>query len=223
MKKILVIATLAAFAALTSYGQGEINYQGFFHGVGNNYTTPGTVTFGSTGIDIELFYAPASTTTAVSAIAASSSPASLTYSVATAWADIMGNAAFQPVDGSSGTPPALMPAVANGGGTYNGGASYSAANLLPNVTYTLYEVAWYTGATDQYSTLALANGNAYVGWSQAFQYTPVTSTGSPPPTPTTMNQGLVGNYVVGGIIPEPTTIALAGLGGLSLLLFRRRK
>jgi hypothetical protein len=222
MKKILVIATLAAFAALTSYGQGEINYQGVFHGAGNNYTTPGTVTY-NTGIDIELFYAPASTTTAVSAIANSSSPASLTYQVATAWADIMGNAAFQPVDGSSGTPPALMPTTATGGATYNGGSSYSAANLLPNVTYTFYEVAWYTGASGQYSTLALANGNTYVGWSQAFQYTPVTSTGSPPPTPTTMTAGLVGDYLVGGTIPEPTTIALAGLGGLSLLLFRRRK
>src|SRR5208282_4267941 len=219
---ILVIATLAAFAALTSYGQGEINYQGFLHNVGNNYTLPGTVTY-NTGIDVELFYAPASTTTAVSVIAASSSPASLTYNVATAWADIMGNSTFQPVNGTNGNPVAVFQSAANGGGTYNASAGYSAPNLLPNITYTFYEVASYAGASGQYSTLALANGNTYVGWSQAFQYTTVTSTGSPPPTPEGMNGTLVGNYLVGGTIPEPTTIALAGLGGLSLLLFRRRK
>ena len=169
MKKILVIATLAAFAAVSSYGQGYINFQGFLHNVGNNYTTPGTVTY-NTGIDVELLFAPASTPTAVSSIANSSSPASLTYSIATAWADIMGNMpTFQPVDGTNGTPVAVFQSAANGGGTYNASAAYSVPNLLSTgTTYTFYEVAWYTGASGQYSTLALANGNTYVGWSQPF-------------------------------------------------------
>ena len=125
MKKTLVLATLAAFAALSSYGQGGIYYNGFVHSVGNNYTTPGTVTY-NTGIDVELFYAPASTTTAVSAIANSSSPASLTYNIATAWADIMGNMpAFQPVDGTNGTVrPAVFQSTANGGGPYNNEVNY---------------------------------------------------------------------------------------------------
>ena len=36
---------------------------------------------------------------------------------------------------------------------------------------------------------------------------------------------LSSDYINGFIepVPEPTTLALAGLGGLSLLLFRRRK
>ena len=180
MKKILVIATLAAFAAVSSYGQGYINFQGFLHNVGNNYTTPGTVTY-NTGIDVELLFAPASTPTAVSSIANSSSPASLTYSIATAWADIMGNMpTFQPVDGTNGTPVAVFQSAANGGGTYNASAAYSVPNLLSTgTTYTFYEVAWYTGASGQYSTLALANGNTYVGWSQPFQYTPTSSGVSP--------------------------------------------
>ncbi|MGB8369232.1 MAG: PEP-CTERM sorting domain-containing protein [Verrucomicrobiia bacterium] len=224
MKKTLVLATLVAFVCVSSYGQGSIYYNGFLHGVGNNYTTPGTVTY-NTGIDVELFYAPASTTTAVSAIANSSSPASLTYNIATAWADIMGNMpTFQYVDGTnSPVGPAVFQSAANGGGSYNNAVNFTAANLTAGTTYTFYEVAWYTGASGQYSTLASANGNTYVGWSQAFQYTPVATTGSPPPVPALVNAALVGDYLVGGIIPEPTTIALAGLGGLSLLLFRRRK
>jgi len=221
MKKILVIATMAAFAAVSSYGQGFINFQGFLHNMGNNYTTPGTVTYNA-GIDVELLFAPASTPTAVSAIASSSSPASLSYSTAVAWADITGNVAFQPVDGTNGTPVAVMASAANGGGVYNASAAYSVPNLASTgVTYTFYEVAWYAGATGQYSTLALAAGaDTYVGWSQPFQYTP-TSSGVPPPT--SFTAALVGDFLVGGTIPEPSTIALAGLGGLSLLLFRRRK
>ncbi len=38
-----------------------------------------------------------------------------------------------------------------------------------------------------------------------------------------MPGGLSSGFQLMAIVPEPTTIALAGLGGLSLLLFRRRK
>ncbi|MGO8837391.1 MAG: DUF4082 domain-containing protein [Limisphaerales bacterium] len=44
----------------------------------------------------------------------------------------------------------------------------------------------------------------------------------------TVNQGSSANYIGAnaayfGAVPEPSTLAVAGLGGLSLLLFRRRK
>jgi hypothetical protein len=38
-----------------------------------------------------------------------------------------------------------------------------------------------------------------------------------------MNSALVGAFVVGGSVPEPGTMALAGLGGAAMLLFRRKK
>src|ERR1017187_9757450 len=107
MKKTLILATLAAFAAVSSYGQGQINYQGFRNNIGNNYTTPGTVTYNS-GIDVELLFGPSSTATAVSAIASSSSPASFSYSIAAAWAAIQGDGSFSPVGGTNGTPVAVM-------------------------------------------------------------------------------------------------------------------
>lgn len=212
---------MAAFAAVSSYGQGEINFQGFLHNVANNYTTPGTVTY-NTGIDVELFFATSGQSSAVSAIASSSSPATLTYLASTAWADITGDSNFQAVQGSGGAGTvAFFGSGATGGGAYNSSKAYFANNLTGGTTYAFYEVAWYTGASGQYSTLALAaQNNTYVGWSQVFSYSALT--GGVPANFTAAN---VGSFDVGGtgIIPEPSTMALAGLGGLSLLLFRRRK
>jgi len=223
MKKIMLVAAMATLTTVCSYGQGFVNYQGFLHGIGNNYTTPGTVTYNA-GIDVELFFAPSTASSAVSAIAASSSPASLSYSVATAWSDILGDSNFAPVNGLSGAQTALASTAANGGFTYNGSSAYGANNLVGGTTYHMYEVAWYTGVSGTDNTLALASShNEYVGWSQVFNYTPTTSGN---PAPATFSSALVGTYLVGGTItpsPEPSTMALAALGGASLLLFRRRK
>jgi hypothetical protein len=52
-----------------------------------------------------------------------------------------------------------------------------------------------------------------------FSYAALTSGN---PAPVTFTSAVAGQYDVGGIVPEPSTMALAGLGGLSLLMFRRR-
>lgn len=220
MKKTLLIGTVAALIAVSSYGQGFINFQGYVHGVGNNYTTPGTVTY-STGIDVQLLFAPASTSTAVSSIAASSGTA--VYNVATAWSSILNDENFAAVNGPSSSATAIASTTATGGFTYNSSAAYSVANLAAGTTYTFYEVAWYTGSSGQYTTMsAAAAAGMYVGWSKSFQYT-ATVSASPPPA--TMNSSLVPAFDVGGVVvtPEPSTMALAAIGGASLLLFRRRK
>jgi hypothetical protein len=221
MKKSLIIAAIAAFTTVSSYGQGGyIDFQGFLHNVANNWTTPGTISY-TTGIDVELFYAPSGTTSPFSNIASSSSPASLAYDPATAWDDITGQSAFQAVDGSGGAGTvAMFSDSATGGGAYNGAAAYKAGNLVGGTTYSFLEVAWWTGYSGQYTTLAeAAAADSYVGWSQVFSYNALTSGN---PAPRVFTGSLVGNYDVGGV-PEPSTLALAGLGGLALLVFRRRK
>jgi hypothetical protein len=75
------------------------------------------------------------------------------------------------------------------------------------------------GAT--YEAAALS-GNGVLGTSQSFLYTMPATAGDPP-----------GNFVMAGfttfsatggvIIPEPGTLALAGMGAAALLMFRRRK
>jgi hypothetical protein len=69
---------------------------------------------------------------------------------------------------------------------------------------------------------AAFNGGGLVGKSGLFNANTSPQI-SPPPTPTPL-AGLYPGFTVNpGIIPEPSTFALAGLGIASLLLFRRRK
>jgi len=218
MKKTLTIIGLAALTVAASYGQGYISYGGFLNGIKNNYTTPGTPV-NTAGLYVQLFFAP-SGSSSVSTIAASSTTAA-NYTTATAWSLITGDSTFASVNGAGGTGT-----VANGITTGNGGfaaTTFAAANLTAGVTYKFYEVAWYAGAGGTDTTIALASAAGdYVGWSQVFNYT---TTASTVPPPTAMSSALVGNFVVGGTIapaPEPGTMALAALGGASLLLFRRR-
>ena len=66
---------------------------------------------------------------------------------------------------------------------------------------------------------SVASGPAFIGWTLAGTGVPGAS---PPAFPLTI-QGSVGSIIPGGMtmlvvpIPEPTTLALAGLGGLSML------
>lgn len=81
----------------------------------------------------------------------------------------------------------------------------------------IFEVQGWTGNYANYAA-ALAGG-AYVGQSAEF----VNNMGNPNPPATTAIEttGFNGNLIL--VVPEPSTIALGGLGAAALLLFRRRK
>ena len=81
-------------------------------------------------------------------------------------------------------------------------------------TYTFQAYAWYNQGFATYETAL--GGGANAGKSALFTM-PVTA--SPTPVNTTVFPG----FTVGTPIPEPGTLALAGLGAASLLLFRRKK
>jgi hypothetical protein len=105
----------------------------------------------------------------------------------------------------------------------------SAANWAVGVTNEFIIVGW---TANLGATWALAEANLASGW---FGQTPVSfeaSGAAAPGTPSTLWSASLGaqtygNPIAAGLnlapIPEPTTLALAGLGSLSLLLFRRRK
>jgi hypothetical protein len=225
MKKNLIIAAVIAVSAVSSFAQGFINFQGYVGEVKNNYTTPGTLV-NTAGLYVQLFYATgnnvALNVASVAASTAATTP-SLTYNTATAWSSITGDSNFHAVEGVSSAPTAFSTTTGTGGFTYNSSAAYQ-ANNLPVGAYTFYMVAWYAGVSGTDNTIALASAAGdYVGWSKAFNYT-TTVSASPPPA--TMNSALIPAFFVGGSIaptPEPGTMALAALGGASLLLFRRRK
>ena len=126
------------------------------------------------------------------------------------------------------------------------GGQINTDTLLPiPVTNSIVLVGWSTSlgtswatvsaALNSPSTLAAdyaANGNLFIGFT--------TLTGYITPNPNTVSPGSVilgtsanaaglplGNSVLSTMylipVPEPTSLALAGLGGLSLLLFRRQR
>ena len=78
-----------------------------------------------------------------------------------------------------------------------------------------YVIAW----SNLYATpAAAATAGSVVGWSAPFTYNYTSTIGTP------LSITASGFLPFGAApIPEPSTLALAGLGSLSLLLFRRRK
>ena len=228
MKKSIIAAVALTVVSVSSYAQGNVNFGGSPHEVwtATNVVSGTTVPAATGGFDVALVFG-SSTSSALSAIAGSSTTnatsSSSLYTTTAAWGDIASDLAngFFLVDGTTtGTP-----LVASGGGTgsfsYNGGTAFSASNVNGGTTYDVYEIAWNTDG-GLYTTLAEAEAaDAYVGWSQIFTYTPTTGNNAA----TAITAALAGYYGVGGLqaTPEPGTMALAGLGSLSLLLFRRKK
>jgi hypothetical protein len=109
----------------------------------------------------------------------------------------------------------------------NDGAGFFNGETVTVPTFTAspggtFEVEGWTGNFANYA--AAVAGGAHVGLTASF----VNNEGNPavPTSPVAINGGTPaggwnGNLVL--IVPEPTTIALGGLGAAALLLFRRRK
>lgn len=84
-------------------------------------------------------------------------------------------------------------------------------------------VAGWSGGYADYAT-ALQN-NAFTGVTTAWSQATGAPNGTPPTAAVPMTLGATGfnGLTLAGSIPEPGTLALAGLGAASLLLLRRRK
>jgi hypothetical protein len=217
MKKSIIIAAALAITSVGAFAQGNVNFGGGLHGIWNDYTTPGTAVT-STGIDVAMLFFTTSPT-ALEAIAnGTPTNGSLSYSTAAAWAALENGSTA--VNGPSSSTPAVASTLGSGSFSFNGSSSWSASNITGGTTYFAVEVAWSTqGGT--LTTLAAAEAAAAtdpVGWSQVFTYTPSTGIVSAPGWGTAQT-GFFGVAAT----PEPGTMALAALGGASLLMFRRKK
>jgi len=106
-------------------------------------------------------------------------------------------------------PGATTPVLSNPG-YFSSTSSFNVGGSAGG-TVTL-EIVAYNGASYAASTVR--------GHSTAFQIADVANTA---PVPAYVGTSMPGFSVFAVSVPEPTTFALAGLGGLSLMLFRRRK
>jgi len=123
-------------------------------------------------------------------------------------------------------PTTAAPATFRGSTSASVGAWFNAVRTISQVTTPTVNLevrVWDSSLASSYEA-AVALGAAYtglLGHSAMFSYTYPTSA---TPAPSESNMNAFQGFTIGVVaVPEPATFALAGLGALSVLLFRRRK
>jgi len=236
MKKLIVTLALAA-VGLSAFAQGEFEFAGPGpRGVWDAYSTPGS-SHEAADIDVAFLFGSTSATPLVDAIAASTATnGSTAYNPQTAWTDILTDPSFMLATNDNGGSPVLAVTTSTANGSYAytppggsaGGAFAVDGSASGGASYRVFMIGWNSAyATPQAAALA---GSA-VGWTQFFTYAAAAGpVPGPAGTPGTMLAAAGGSpsgvpILQFGVasVPEPTTIALAGLGGLALLGLRRKK
>jgi len=125
-----------------------------------------------------------------------------------------------PVIGDTTSSPGLIAAAA---GVFNAG-TYTINNVAGGASASYLLLGWTGSFTSVDSAITAWNAGQNMFGESAIATTP---TGNPGATPVaaavSLKSTFAGMTLAPGIIPEPSTFALAGLGAAAMLIFRRRK
>jgi hypothetical protein len=214
MKKlIIIIALTTSLAGLSALGQGYFSFVTSKSQVWDCFSS--TSPQRATTVNVAFLWAPNGSVPLVDSLM-SSTPAdgNAFFTASVAWNDIITDPNFTFAVNAANNQIAVQRSTSLGNISYNSGITFGVSGTSVGTTYTLFMVGW--NANYATPTLASAAGAA-VGWGSPFSYTAVAYT--------TVPNSMLGVEPSFGVIgvPEPSAIALAGLGGLSLLLLRRRK
>jgi len=236
-KQIALLATIIAASGFTAFGQGYITMSASTHDVWDEFTTSG-VGANDTLMDVALLWATSGTADQLTSVGTqfglrqgaasdqvatngvtSVGSANPFSTIATMISSGGWNWATNVSVGSSGVGTiAVGSTLAAGNISYTGGISGTAQYQIGGTTagsvYELIAIAWNASA----SSFATATD---IGWSNGANYT-TGSSQSDLNGQTALSASGENQFGVASV-PEPTTLALAGLGGLSMLFLRRRK
>lgn len=222
-KQIAILAALTVAGGLSAFGQGYVNFTTGAGYVYDEFTTPGSDVVSAGTASVAFLWAATGTSDPLGAGIPTTGANSAAGSIGTieqmlssgGWTLAENyNAGASPteVDGTIGST-----GFGKGAISYNGGSNFQLAGTTAGDTYQVIVLGWNVGAG---ATLADAENNATaLGWSSALDY--ATGASSSSPVSSFSSQGLSKFGVAP--VPEPATLALAGLGGLSMLFLRRRK
>jgi hypothetical protein len=149
---------------------------------------------------------------------AANSPGSYYYGLLTSLTGAAGSFTFAGVYGTNNAAA----------GRFTGGTA-ALANIAPGTSFSFEVAGWSAslGATFDPNWLTGNFGTASGSFGLSGIGTAVAGGGTPPAPPgiifgaTGLTSGF--NMTPTGVVPEPTSMALAGLGAAALLIFRRRK
>jgi len=212
MKKLAMLAVVAAATCLSSYGQGYFIFTdsastAVYDVYTSGHTAPGTFQKSPANVFVAIMYS--TNTSAVPLTGTSSSSTNGSQSVT--WEQVINDPNFQ-VAKQTGTNLVAPTRTGISLGTFNGGTVGIDGTAAGQVVK-MYVVGW--ASADGVGGLG---SSIAVGWSNPFLMT-LGSSGTPGPNLPTAGMTAFGVSPV----PEPSTFALAGLGAAAMLIFRRRK
>jgi hypothetical protein len=224
MKKIIALTLVtASLAATSAFGQGWISLSSSRSQVYDGFTTAGTAALNTGTIDVGLFWAANATANPMASLLASTptsgnSTTTESYTVSQAWTTLLSASGWTLAQNAqNGNSSVISPTATKGSVSYNSGNNFDITGTTAGASYAFLEVSW--NAAYATPTLAQAAGSA-IGWSyMASLATGISSTDLNTTSPTFANYGTF----VPAVIPEPTTLALAALGGAAMLMIRRKK
>jgi len=229
MKKQLVIIGALAATAFSVLGQGYVSYNTTTHRFYDEFTTPGVGIYGNANIDYAVYWAPVGTTDPLTSVGTQFGIANgaankqvATNGVASISNASSLNATLTGAGFTLGLNGANVASGTIGSAAQGGYGAFQLAGTTAGSTYEFIVVGWNASA----GLTAIQNSTyTAIGWSNPFNYITGANSSDPNGQLGLNSTGYMNQFGVAplGVVPEPTTLALAGLSGASLLLFRRRK
>jgi len=213
-KQFAILGLLVATADTSALADGYVTFSTapLAHAVWDEFTTPGLgVLPAANSVDATFLWAPLGTTDPLPDVGGV--PTNGVTSVPVGWSAITVMLSSGWTAAMNGSTPAVL-TLANSTGIINYG-HFPLAGTSGGTAYEFVTIGWNASAGTSPASVA------DLGWSNPFDYT--TGVGLMDPVgETEFNQDGMDPFGIAPV-PEPATLALAGLGALSLLLFRRRK